>query len=190
MAFDLSTLEPLAAQLARAGAPILANTLGTVLPFPANLIAKTVIGSLAAAFGANADDPQDLANKIAADPDAAAKLQSVTDEHATDIASALDFARLQTDATDRALALEPSFWGRLYVGGARPGMMWVGVFVAIYQIVAAARGGTLIPFDVYAATLATFGALAGVRGYEMVKGVARTSLVAPAAKLAPPVRGK
>ncbi len=176
MPFDISALAPLAEQLAKAGAPILASTLGTVLPFPANLIAKTIVSSLAAAFGGDADDPQELANKIAADPDAAAKLQSVTDQHATDIASALDFARLAADENEHALALEPTFAGRLYVGGWRPAFGWIGVAVTAYQIVAPVRGLPPITFDVYAATMATWGALAGIRGIEAVKGVVRTSL--------------
>ena len=177
MGFDVSSLEPLAAQLAKAGAPILAQTLGTVLPFPANLIAKTVVNSLAAAFGGDADDPAALAGKIAADPDAAAKIQAVTDAHAADIASALDYAKLAADENDHALSLEPTFAGRLFVGGWRPAMGWVGVGVTLYQIIAASRGLTPLPFDVYATTLATWGALAGLRGIEAVKGVARTSLV-------------
>lgn len=187
MGFDIATLEPLAAQLAKAGAPILADALGTVLPFPVNIIAKGVINSLAAAFGveggANAD-PAVLAAKIAADPDAGAKLQSVTDQHAADIGSALDFAKLQTDANAAELAV-PGAWSGALLAGWRPAFAWS---VVLWIQIMLARA--LLGFEISAGFLAlwnpiwlAFGGLLGLRTAEKFGGVATEALGKVAAAL-------
>lgn len=81
MNFDLTTLGPLAASLARAGLPTLGTILGDAAPFPFNMLVKPAFAAIVAALGVdpNAPDPAAQAQAvIEANPDAAvAKLQTV-----------------------------------------------------------------------------------------------------------------
>jgi hypothetical protein len=88
----------------------------------------------------------------------------------------LDFTQKAIDANQNAIALEPSFWGRLFVGGWRPAMGWAGVMTVIYQSFASVGKFPLLPLDMYMTTLGLWGGLAGVRTVETIKGVARTTL--------------
>lgn len=170
MNFDLSELKPLADLLILKGAPMLATALlGPV----GGTVASAVIPALASMFGLSPDaPPSEIASAVAKDDGAEDKIASVASAHS----ELLDWAKMAVDANQAALAAEPSFWGRLYVGGWRPAMGWTGVGTTVYQIVASIKGLALVPFDMFSLILALWAGLAGVRSVEMVKGVARTTL--------------
>lgn len=170
MKLDLEPFKPLVGVLLEKGVPLLANAF---LPGVGGAVAGIVMPSLVQAFGLSSDaTPEIIAKAIQTDPDADAKLKQITEEHS----ELLDFAQKAIDANQAALAIEPSFWGRLYVGGWRPAMGWSGVFTATYQTVASVRGWALVPIDHFIGIMAVWTGLAGLRGVEFVKGVARTSL--------------
>lgn len=173
MAFDMSTLAPVAEALARTGAPILSKIVGTVLPFPANLIASTVINGLSAAFGASPDDPEALATAINTDPNALAKVNSVAQAHADDIANALDFARLQTE-TNAKEAESPS----LFIAGWRPALGWSLGIMVTWQWGSTIFHGPLVEASVYNVSLGVLATLIGARTVEKWKGVETTSVAA------------
>ena len=79
-------------------------------------------------------------------------------------------------AANRSLAdIGETFWQRFLVAGARPIMMWVsGPLLLIYELLALRLGWTIIPFDFFAASQATFAGLAGFRTVEKWKGVETT----------------
>ena len=178
MSFDPKDLEPLAAAVASAGAPILAKIVGTVLPFPVNMIASTVISCLAAAFGAPADDPAAIAVAIGKDPDAASKITAVAQAHADDIASALDFARLQANQNAKE-AENPS----LFVAGWRPAIGWSLGAMVTWQWISATWHGPVVEASVYNVSLALLGTLVGARTVEKWKGVATPAIGALGARL-------
>lgn len=176
MAIELDDLKPLADILLEKGAPILATA---VLGPVGGNVAAAVLPKLAEAF--NLDPRASAAEIVAAasnDSNASGKVAAVQDAHS----ELLDVAKAAQDANVSALSLEPSFVGRLYVGGWRPAMGWGGVIALLYQIVASVRGWTPISFDTFATIMSVWAALAGVRGVEMVKGVARMNLKTKTAK--------
>lgn len=167
---DLEAFKPLADVLLEKGVPLLANML---VPGIGGTIASAVVPSIAEAFGLSSTaSPSEVAATVAADPDAVTKLEAVKDKHR----ELLQFAEQTLTDNQGALALEPTFAGRLFVGGWRPAMGWVGVLSVIYQIFASVLKLTLLPTDIFAIALGAWTALAGVRGIEMVKGVAHTTL--------------
>lgn len=170
MAFSLEDLKPLADLLLEKGAPLLATALlGPI----GGSIANAICPSLAQAFGLTTGaSPTELAKAIQADPEADAKLKQVQEEHS----ELLDWAQKSLDANQAALNVEPSFLGRLYVGGWRPAMGWTGVWTAIYQTLASVRSWPLVPIDHFIGIMGIWSGLAGIRTVEFVKGVARTSL--------------
>jgi hypothetical protein len=176
MNIDISTLAPVAEALAKAGAPILSKIVGTVLPFPANLIASTVINGLSSAFGASADDPGALADAINKDPDAIAKVNTVAQAHAEDIAAALAADKQQTDINAKE-AESPS----LFVAGWRPAIGWSLGAMITWQWLATMWHGPLIEASVYNVSLGILGTLIGARTIEKWKGVA-TPAIAPIRK--------
>jgi len=181
MSFDAKSIEPLAKAVADAGAPILAKILGTVLPFPFNLMASTIINGLAAAFGVSADDPDAIAAAIGKDPDAASKVTGVAAAHADDIASALDFARLQSEQNSKE-AENPS----LFIAGWRPALGWSLGAMVTWQWIAATWHGPVVEASVYNVSLALLGTLVGARTVEKWKGVATPTIGA----IIPRRRGK
>lgn len=171
MSFSLNELKPLADVVLEQGVPLLANIF---LPGIGGTIASAIVPSIAAAFGLAPDaSPADIAAAVQADPNAAAKLATVQEKHN----ELLDFAQKTLDANQAEVALEPTFLGRLFVGGWRPAMGWMGVFALAYQMLASLFRFTLLPTDIFAISLGAWTALAGVRGIEMVKGL---SAAAPA----------
>jgi hypothetical protein len=181
MPFSISTLAPVAEALAKAGAPILSKIVGTVLPFPANLLASTVINSLSAAFGASADDPDALASAIASDPNAVAKVNAVAQAHADDIANALDFARLQAD-TNAKESENPG----LFIAGWRPALGWSLGMMVTWQWGATIFHGPLVEVSVYNVSLGVLATLIGARTFEKWKGVATPAI----GKVVSRLRGK
>jgi len=166
----LDDLKPIVDLLLTNGVPLLANML---LPGVGGTVAAAVMPSLVQAFGLTPEaSVSDLATAIQADPNAAAKLAVLQERHA----SQLDFSKSAVDANEEAIKLEPSFWGRLFVGGWRPAMGWVGVWAVIYQIVASATKLPLMPIEMFGTVLGLWTGLAGIRAVEAVKGVARSSL--------------
>ena len=173
MAFDPKELVPLAEAVAKAGAPILGKILGTVLPFPFNMLASGIVSSLATAFGAPADDPPAIAAAIQKDPDATAKITAVAEAHADDLVSALDFAKLQTDI-DMKEAENPS----LFIAGWRPGLGWSLAGMVTWQWVASAGHWPLVGDAVYNGSMVVLASLLGVRAWEKFKCV-DTKAIAP-----------
>jgi hypothetical protein len=187
MQIDFSALGPLADAVEKAGAPILAAALragsavSTDAPFPLNLILPTVLNGLADALGGSADDPSGLCDKLASDPDAAAKIKAVEDTHKDDLQSSLDFARLQVEQNDAAFAAAMPIWAKILFAGARPLQMWLtGPCLTLYQLCAAT--GHFAPIDPanYAIMSAQFAMLAGTRTYEKAQGLASPAPVIPA----------
>ena len=168
MALNTKDLEPLAKAVLQSGAPILSKIVGTVLPFPANLVASAVIDSLAQAFGVSADDPGALAGAIAKDPDAAAKVASVAEKHADDISDAMQ-GQLDLLAKDTQ---SPS----LFVAGWRPAFGWLGVLACAWQMVAGALRLPMVPPDIFTPVWIAFGSMLGLRTVEKWKGISRENL--------------
>ncbi len=85
MTIDPSALMSLAKSLARAGLPALSTLLGSVAPFPFNLMVAPAFSAIAAALG---DDPatatpETVQAKIDSNPaDAVTKLKAIDDAHA------------------------------------------------------------------------------------------------------------
>jgi hypothetical protein len=174
--FDPKDLAPLVKAVADAGAPILSKILGSVLPFPFNLMASTIISGLAAAFGAPADDPAAIAVAIGKDPDANGKIATIAQAHADDIASALDFARLQADQNAKD-AESPS----IFIAGWRPAIGWSLGAMITWQWGATILHGPLVEASVYNVSIGLLASLAGFRTVEKWKGVA-TPAIAPIRK--------
>jgi hypothetical protein len=172
MNFDLDDLKPLADVLLINGVPLLANMF---LPGIGGTIASAIVPSIASAFGLTSSaSVSDLTTAIQADPNSAAKLAVIQAKHA----ELLDFAQKSITADQNALTLEPSFWGRMFVGGWRPAMGWIGVVIVSYQTFATLVKISLLPADMFSTILTLWAALAGVRTIETVAGTARTSLTA------------
>ena len=114
MAFDLSTLGPLAGSLIKAGAPTLGSVVGTLVGGPfgtiAGGLAGNVLADIAGALGAPPDAPPEvIAKTIETDPDAAAtRLQTLEDDYKTEIEDRQN-ARQQT--VDLAKAGSEVAWG-------------------------------------------------------------------------------
>lgn len=170
MEINVEALKPFASLLIEKGFPLLAQALlGPV----GGSIASVVMPALAKLLGLSDDaSVEEVHEALSKDTDASAKLAAVQEQHS----ELLDMAKLATDANQAALALEPSFWGRLYVGGWRPAMGWTGVFVIWREIGHYAMVKGPLPFETLSLIVGLWCGLAGIRGVEMVKGVARNSL--------------
>lgn len=169
MSFNIEDLKPLADMLLEKGVPLLANVF---LPGVGGAVASVLMPAIAGAFGLAPDaSVGDITTAVQADPNAATKLAEIQDTH-TEL---LAFAQQTLTANQTELALEPTFLGRLFVGGWRPAMGWMGALSLFYQMLASVVGFKLLPFDIYAVSLGAWTALAGVRGIEMVKGLAATA---------------
>ncbi len=110
MNLDLTTLEPLAASLARAGLPALGTILGAAVPFPFNLMVGPAFNAISASMGVDptaANAPQAVQAAVDADPaGAAAKLQTIEQAH-KDAADALnEELRLRLSDVQNARATE------------------------------------------------------------------------------------
>jgi len=176
MNFDLAEFKPLADLLLEKGAPMLATALLGPL---GGTIAGIVCPSLAAAFGLSADaSPSAIAAAAAKDDGAADKVAAVEAQHS----ELLDWAQKAIDANQAALAAEPTFWGRLYVGGWRPAMGWLGVAVIGREVGYYAMLKGPLPFETLSLIVGLWCGLAGIRSVEMVRGVARTTLATIAKK--------
>ncbi|PPQ37058.1 hypothetical protein SAMN06265338_11523 [Rhodoblastus acidophilus] len=170
MSFNLDEFKPLASVLLQQGAPLLARAL--LGPF-GGMIAGAVVPSLVEAFGLPADaSPADIATAASKDDSAADKLAAIQAQHQ----DLLDWAQKAMDANQAALAAEPSFWGRLYVGGWRPAMGWLGVAVIGREVGYYAMLKGPLPFETLSLIVGLWCGLAGIRSVEMVRGVARTAL--------------
>lgn len=146
MTFDLADLAPLAASLARAGLPVLAKILGTVVPFPFSLAVGPAFAAIAGVLGvdpAAPDAPAQIATKVDAAPaDAAAKLQAVEAAHA-DIAKAAEdelAARLKDVEDARAVSVQlsaahsPLAWGAPVVSGLAVGGFFVICGIMLFHV--------------------------------------------------------
>lgn len=193
MNLDLSALRSLAEAVEAAGAPILAEALraGSSVagsaPFPLNLILPGLLNALADAVGDSSNDAGALAGKIAADPNAAAKIQAIEAAHSDDLANALAFAKLQADQNSAELVADLPIWAKVFFAGARPLQMWLtGPLMTLYQLAAAAGHAAPIDPSIYAAMAAQFALLLGARTYEKQVGVASPMRLAvkPDGKLA------
>ena len=119
MTFDTAAFAPLARTLERVGLPALATILGTVAPFPFNLLAGPALGAIGAALGI--DDPagvtpEAVQTRIEADPaGAAAKLKPVEDANQAaveELRSRLaDVADARAATADLAKAGSAIAWG-------------------------------------------------------------------------------
>ena len=177
MSFNLSSLGPVAAAVAAAGEPVLAKVLGAVLPFPFNTLASTILDSLASAFGLPSSDPSAVASAITNDPNAAAKLQSVVEQHAADIASAQAIidGQLKQDADE--LAVGVGFWQKVFFAGWRPAFCWLFIF-NLAALLGTILAGRAIPdafMQVFNWMASLFVAAMGLRTVDKITGVATVS---------------
>lgn len=144
MTFDTAALAPLAKTLERVGLPALATILGTVAPFPFNLLVGPALQAIGAALGIDAPDdvtPETVRTRIEADPAAAtAKLKPVEDAHAEaaeELRSRLaDVADARAATTDLAKAGSVIAWGAPVVS-----VVAVAGFVLVACLVLFGHGG-------------------------------------------------
>jgi len=188
MQIDYSALGPLAQAVELAGAPILGEVLraaapvvGAAVPIPfAGPIITMVLNELANDLGPPANDPTALAQKIAADPDAAGKIQAFEEKYKADLQNALDIAKVQADQNTAALNANLPLWAKIYFAGARPLQMWLtGPLLTLYQY--GVTFGHLPPMDptTFAGLAGQFVILSGARSVEKVQGVASPMPVVP-----------
>lgn len=153
----------IASSLIRAGAPVLAEVLGTVLPFPFSVVAKTALEAVAGALGVPAD-PAAVTAAINADPDAAAaKLSEIEAKVSADME--LLKGQEQLNAKE---AESHSF----FIAGWRPFFAWSIIGWMNFNFVSFLTGWQPLPADLFDPAWVLFGGMMGLRTVEKWKGVA------------------
>lgn len=163
-------LGGLAESFIRAGAPVLGEVLGSVLPFPFNLVASRALGAVAGALGVP-PDAGSISAAIDKDPGAAAaKLQSIEAQVSAD----MEILKAQS-ATNQ----EEAKSANLFISAWRPSFAWCIIFWMNYNFlayVAQVSWAPPLPSEFFNPAWMLFGGMMGLRTIEKWGGVARSTL--------------
>lgn len=165
----MTELGGIASSLIQAGAPVLAQVLGTVLPFPFNVVSKTALLAVASALGC-APEPAVIAATIDADPDAAAaKLSEIEQRIQADMEALKGQVELNKVEASNS---------NLFVAGWRPAFAWIVLFWMNYNFIALLSHYQPIPADYFNPVWMLFGGMMGLRTVEKWGGVATQVITA------------